>query len=261
MPSRRSGTAYSWRSARSEIRSASPNRTSVSVTSASSFTVSLSMSTSMRPSTGPASRPAVVKNIAPDTFSACRRREPVAKAISSAAAVARAQVIAAPRSRRDVLRRPAHADRRARVVERGMRVSLERLPVGGGQRAAQRPRPETEAPDRVQLGGDQDELRGDRQPRQQADDRGEEAVGVGRPPDRALHVAAAEGLEDQQPDRRHGDARHQLAHGAAWPSSAGGTRSAGSARRRRASPRSTPPSRARARAARSPPRRRGPSSR
>ena len=187
-----------------------------------------------------------MKNIAPETFSACRRREQVAKAISSAAVVARAQVIVAPAARvPGVLRRPADADRRARVVERAARVALERLPVGGGQRAAQRPGPEPEAPDGVQLGGDQDELGGDREPRQQADDRGEEAVRVGGPPDRALHVATAEGLQDQRtrppPRRRPASARA----GAAWPSSAGGTRPAGSARRRRASQRSTPPSRAR----------------
>ena len=57
MPSSRSGTANSRRSARSEIRAASAKRTSVSVISASSFTCSLSTWTSIRPSTGPASSP------------------------------------------------------------------------------------------------------------------------------------------------------------------------------------------------------------
>jgi hypothetical protein len=78
MPSRRSGTADSWRSARNEIRDASANSTSVSVISASSFTCSPPTRRSSNSSTGPTSRPAVVKNIAPDTFSRSSRREAVA---------------------------------------------------------------------------------------------------------------------------------------------------------------------------------------
>ena len=78
IPSRRSGTANSWRSARNEIRDASANSTSVSVISASSFTCSPCTCRSSSPSTGPTSRPAVVKNIAPETFSRSSRRETVA---------------------------------------------------------------------------------------------------------------------------------------------------------------------------------------
>jgi hypothetical protein len=78
IPSRRSGTANSWCSARREIRDASANSTSVSVISASSFTCSPCTCSSSSPSTGPTSRPAVVKNIAPETFSRSSRRETVA---------------------------------------------------------------------------------------------------------------------------------------------------------------------------------------
>jgi hypothetical protein len=48
------------------------------VISASSFTCSPCTSRSSNPSTGPTSSPAVVKNIAPETFSPSSRRETVA---------------------------------------------------------------------------------------------------------------------------------------------------------------------------------------
>ncbi len=77
-PSRRSGTANSRRSARSEMRDASANSTSVSVISASSFTCSPRTSSSSTPSPGPTSTPAVVKNIAADTLRRGSHRETAA---------------------------------------------------------------------------------------------------------------------------------------------------------------------------------------
>ena len=74
-PSSRSGTAYSRRRARTEIREASANSTRVRVISATSFTSSLPTERSSRPSTGPASRPAAVKNIAAVTLSPSSRRD------------------------------------------------------------------------------------------------------------------------------------------------------------------------------------------
>ena len=78
IPSNRSGTANSRRSARNEIRDASAKSTSVSVISARSLTCSPCRCRSSRPSTGPTSRPALVKNIAPEMFSRSSRRETVA---------------------------------------------------------------------------------------------------------------------------------------------------------------------------------------
>jgi hypothetical protein len=78
IPSSRSGTANSLCSARNEIRDASANSTSVSVISASTLTCSPCNCSSSNPSTGPTSSPAVVKNIAPETFSRSSRRETVA---------------------------------------------------------------------------------------------------------------------------------------------------------------------------------------
>ena len=62
--------------------------------SASSLIFSLSIWTSSSPSTGPASSPAVVKNIAADTLSRCSRRDTVAYSTNAAAIVVSAQVMA-----------------------------------------------------------------------------------------------------------------------------------------------------------------------
>ena len=88
IPSRRTGTANSPRSAGNEIRDASAKRTSVSVASASSLTGSPPICRSIRPSTGPARRPADVKKIAGVTTDRSIRPETAENASSRSAIVA-----------------------------------------------------------------------------------------------------------------------------------------------------------------------------
>src|SRR3954447_3071083 len=91
IPSSRTGTANSLRSAVSEMRDASAKRTSVSVASASSLTGSPLTCRSIRPSTGPASSPAEVKKIAGVTTDRSNRPETAEKASSANATAATTQ--------------------------------------------------------------------------------------------------------------------------------------------------------------------------
>jgi hypothetical protein len=93
IPSSRTGTAYSARNLRSEIRDASAKRTRTSVISASSFTSSLSTLSSTSPSTGPTSSSAAVKNIATEMLRRSSRPASAANASSRNAIVANAHVI------------------------------------------------------------------------------------------------------------------------------------------------------------------------
>ena len=92
IPSRRAGTANSLRRAGNEIREASAKRTSVSVASASSLTGSPPICRSIRPSTGPASRPAEVKKIAGVTTDRSIRPETAENASNTNAIAASSQV-------------------------------------------------------------------------------------------------------------------------------------------------------------------------
>jgi hypothetical protein len=91
MPSSRAGKASWLRKAGNEIREASAKRISVSVASTNSFRDSPPMCRSIKPSTGPTSRPAAVKNIAGVTTDRSSRRETAENASNASAIAASSQ--------------------------------------------------------------------------------------------------------------------------------------------------------------------------
>ena len=87
--------------------------------------------------------------------------------------------------------------------------------VGRREAAEERPRPQALVEHDVDLGGDEAQLRGQPQPREQADDGGEDPVGLARPCDDVLDVEAAERLQAEPADRgEDGSGQHLAgAHG------------------------------------------------